>query len=806
MNVQIIIALIQNVAILVAMVFVYSLLINNRKADKLYYRIAIGVFNGLVGILLMWTALKLSNGVIFDTRSVLISVSGMFFGTLPTAVSAVIMCLYRYSIGGPGLYMGIFVVITTSVLGILGHKFVYKDLLVNRKHRDLKFYLFGVVVHIDMLLCMVLLPADIMVATMKSISLPVIILYPIGTYLLCKILMDQMEHFHLTEKVAVSEAKYRSIAENTSDMIFTMNTDFKLTYVSPSSKRMFGQQPEEYLSTPFEKRILSEDQDQLHRYLLDVALQEKPRGSHSGEPLILECRHLNESGEPIWISISANGVWDEKGKILGLTGTIRDIDDLKKIEIENDRQHALTAAIIDAIPDLIFYKDIDGVYQAGNIAFAKSCGKLKSEIFGRTDYDLFSKDQADGFRNFDNQLIALKKQKQNEETFVFPDGTRGFLDTVKIPFWASDGTIDGIIGISRDITERKLKENEINHIAFHDYLTGLYNRRYYEEELKRLDGSRNLPLTIVMGDVNGLKLVNDSFGHEYGDQLLKRVGEIMKSHCRKDDIIARFGGDEFVILLPQATTADAEQLLDRINRSLSKESIQGIDLSVSFGIATKLEEDENIEIITRQAEDSMYRHKLLVSSSVRSKTIDIIMNTLYEKNNREMQHSKRVSHICEKFASYLKLKTSAVERLKVAGLVHDIGKIGIDEKILNSPGKLTAEEWDEMKKHSEIGYRILSSSDEFSEIAVYVLEHQEKWDGKGYPRGIGGTEISMEARIISIADAFDAMTRPRTYGTVFTVEQALDEIEACAGSHFDPELASAFVQHYDEIFSKAEQS
>ena len=293
--------------------------------------------------------------------------------------------------------------------------------------------------------------------------------------------------------------------------------------------------------------------------------------------------------------------------------------------------------------------------------------------------------------------------------------------------------------------------------SLHDYLTGLYNRRYYEEELSRLDVDRNLPLTIVMGDVNGLKLVNDSFGHEYGDQLLQRVAGIMKRHCRNDDIIARFGGDEFVILLPNTTTGDAELLLERIVKSLGKESIQGIDLSVAFGIATKLAEEENIDFISRQAEDSMYRHKLLISSSVRSKTIDIIMNTLYEKNNREMLHSKRVSHICEKFAAYLKLKSSAVERLKAAGLVHDIGKIGIDEKILNSPGKLSTEEWEEMKKHSEIGYRILSSSDEFSEIALYVLEHQEKWDGTGYPRGIGGLGISREARIISIADAFDAM-------------------------------------------------
>jgi len=211
-------------------------------------------------------------------------------------------------------------------------------------------------------------------------------------------------------------------------------------------------------------------------------------------------------------------------------------------------------------------------------------------------------------------------------------------------------------------------------------------------------------------------------------------------------------------------------------------------------------EGEEIELIAKCAEDNMYRNKMLVSASVRSKTIDIIMNTLYEKNNREMLHSKRVSKICEKIAIHMGLEKSTIEQLKVAGLVHDIGKIGIDENILNSPHRLTEEQWVEMKKHSEIGYRILSASEEFSEIAQFVLEHQEKWDGTGYPRGLSGKGISIESRIISLADAFDAMTRARTYGDVFTIQEALEEIRRCAGTHFDPQLAEIFANHYWEMF------
>ncbi len=800
MDIEVIIALVQNIAILVALVFIYSLLLNNKMTGKIYYKFALGLFNGLIGILLMWTALRLDNGVIFDTRSILISVSGMFFGVIPTAIAGIIMIIYRVFIGGSGMLMGILVVITTSLIGMAGHKFSFKKIMKTSKHRGIKFYVFGLIVHADMLLCMLALPRELQHETWDSIFWPVMILYPLGTYLLCKILLDQMHQHALVVKIAESEEKYRRIADNTSDMIWTTDANLKLTYVSPSSEKIFGETPKEYIAQPFDKRFAPEDKEACLSFLQDIISKRQGGDKISKGSPILECRHLTKDGLPIWISMSANGIWDEKGQLIGITGIIRDINSLKKIEIENNRQHALTAAIIDAIPDIIFYKDVNGIYQGGNKAFAKSCGRPKREIFGKTDFDLFPLEAAESFQNYDRLVMTKRRQKHNEEVFFYADGTKGYLDTLKTPFWALDGSVAGIIGISRDITERKEKENEIQHIAFHDYLTGLYNRRYYEEELNRLNVSRNLPLSIVMGDVNGLKLVNDSFGHGYGDLLLQKVAQIMKGHCRTDDIIARFGGDEFVLLLPNTSAKETEIILNRIHDSLGRESVNGINLSVSFGYQTKVEESEDIESISKRAEDMMYRNKLLVSSSVRSKTIDIIMNTLYEKNNREMLHSKRVSDICEKFAAFMGLSSGSIEQVTVAGLMHDIGKIGIDEKILNSPNKLTDEEWVEMKKHSEIGYRILSASEEFAETACFVLEHQEKWDGTGYPQGISGETISLEARIIAIADAFDAMTRARTYGTVFTPQQALVEISNCAGSHFDPQLAMEFVTNYEKIF------
>jgi diguanylate cyclase (GGDEF)-like protein/PAS domain S-box-containing protein len=351
-----------------------------------------------------------------------------------------------------------------------------------------------------------------------------------------------------------------------------------------------------------------------------------------------------------------------------------------------------------------------------------------------------------------------------------------------------------VVGTVQDITEQKKREEEVSYLSYHDQLTGLYNRRFYEEELGRLDTERNLPLTVVMGDVNGLKLINDSFGHSIGDKLLIKVAEIIKKSCRGDDIIARLGGDEFVIILPNTDGAETEKLIKRMHKLAAAEKIGGLDVSISFGYETKLKDEQDIHDVIRDTEDHMYKHKLYEGAGMRSKTVELIMSTLYEKNNREMLHSKRVSQFCEVIASNMNFDKDYVNQISIAGLMHDIGKIGIEESILNKVSKLTDEEFKEMQRHSEIGFRILNSVKEFSEIAEYVLEHQEKWDGSGYPRGLKGDGISIQARIIAIADAYDAMTTYRTYGNILTEEQAVAEIKNCSGAQFDPEIVKVFVE------------
>ena len=364
----------------------------------------------------------------------------------------------------------------------------------------------------------------------------------------------------------------------------------------------------------------------------------------------------------------------------------------------------------------------------------------------------------------------------------------------KVNTWTPDDKPLITSGTHMDITAIKQAQEEMTYLSYHDQLTGLYNRRFYETELKRLDAERNLPISLIMADVNGLKLTNDAFGHQEGDRLLVSISKIIQSCCRSDEIVARIGGDEFVILLPKTTAHEAQKLIDRIDKTAGKTKKKNQIVSLALGYAVKTSVSEKMEDVFMNAEDDMYRHKIAESASMRSKAIDLIMNSLFEKSPREMLHSKRVGELCELIATKMYFPMEEIRQIGIAGLVHDIGKIGISNLILDKAGSLTDEEYAEIKKHSEMGYRILSSVAEFSEIAQYVFNHQERWDGKGYPHALQGEDIPVQARIIAIADAFDAMTSNRTYRTKFSELDAIAEIQQGAGKQFDPSIAKIFIE------------
>lgn len=369
------------------------------------------------------------------------------------------------------------------------------------------------------------------------------------------------------------------------------------------------------------------------------------------------------------------------------------------------------------------------------------------------------------------------------------------------PILDSEGNVAGAVIVFRDHTDKKQKQAEILYLSRHDQLTGLYNRHFFESELKRLDTTPHLPLSLAMFDINGLKLTNDAFGHKVGDELLQTVAQTLKNACREGDVLSRVGGDEIVLLLPNTTHTVTESIMKRIRRKLEQAVFHSMGISVSVGWATKNSMKTDIMEVYAKAEESMYRKKLVESQSMRSKTIQVILKTLNETNQRERIHSENVSKLSRRIGEVLNLDQELLREIQMVGLLHDIGKIAIDNALLNKPDKLTPFEYETVKKHTEIGYHILKSADAYSSISDYVLAHHERWDGTGYPRGLKGKKIPLVARIIMIADAYEAMTAERLYRDTMSKEEALLELKRCAGTQFDPAIIQALFEAPDWLDS-----
>lgn len=344
-----------------------------------------------------------------------------------------------------------------------------------------------------------------------------------------------------------------------------------------------------------------------------------------------------------------------------------------------------------------------------------------------------------------------------------------------------------------DIAEIRDKEAQIRHLSFNDRLTGLYNRTYFEEQLQKMGKANRLPISIIIGDVNGLKMTNDAFGHGEGDKLLKRTAQILRESCRPGDIISRYGGDEFAIILPETPYNSVIKVCERINELCKNDCGVQVPTGISLGYATKSSAEEDIKSIIKDAEDMMYRHKLTERRNIRNSIIRSLEASLYKKNLETKERASRLAKTAIRIGMELGLTRNELKNLGLLVRLHNIGKIAVDERILNKQGTLTEKERAEIKKHCEIGYRIAESSQILSDIAEYILAHHEHWNGQGYPYGLKGEEIPLLSRILSIADAFDAMTNDRPYRKAMDKKSAINELQRCSGKQFDPRLVEIFI-------------
>ncbi len=428
-------------------------------------------------------------------------------------------------------------------------------------------------------------------------------------------------------------------------------------------------------------------------------------------------------------------------------------------------------------------------------------------------------------------IIGLISFVLNVATFLYFDPSLAFLQDREYWFgmlllWATFlGTVVVVVRTMWAVArEREKLASELEQLSYRDGLTNLYNRRYFQAKLKELElrcKESSEPLSLVMLDIDYFKVYNDTYGHQEGDHLLVEIGRLLKRTVRKNDLAFRYGGEEFAVLLPDTLPEAGFLIAERIREAVEQFPFPGFEkqpggkVTVSCGVATMPQHARDAEDLVRKADRVLYRAKetgrnrtLLYSTQEEERdtqrepvelfpildSIETLLSVLRARDPYICHHSIRVEKYAAAVAERLGLGEKEIFHLRVAALLHDLGKVKLNQATLSRPGRLSAGEWEKMKLHTLWGADVIKCIDGFKPVEAAITYHHERYDGTGYPEGLRGEEIPIEARILAVADSFDAMTTSRPYQPAKKLSEAIDELKRNAGTQFDPRVVKALIE------------
>ncbi|MGC9490781.1 MAG: PAS domain S-box protein [Thermovirgaceae bacterium] len=593
----------------------------------------------------------------------------------------------------------------------------------------------------------------------------------------------------MTEEKAVKaqaerdRASFETLFIHSPDAVAVLDTYGKILEVNPAFCRLFGYSREESTGRRITDLLGDEDLNgnivgNLQRILREGYME-------------AETVRKTKDGTDRYVSVRGVAVEWAEG-VEGLYAIYRDMTEYHETYQNLEREKIHWENLFLRSPLAIALVDEKDRFIRVNGRFEELFGYENEELVGRSVNEVLA--PGDAYRDA-SEISRLAHQ--------------GVVDGLERKRRRKDGTwIDvAIIGhpfevegerrayaMYQDIRERKRAQERILYLGQHDGLTGLFNQGYLESELNRLDQPDFLPLGIIMIDVDNLKLVNDAFGHLEGNRQLEQTAELLKEHCRSTDIYGRWGGDEFLLIMPRSDVPVVRAVRDRL-RQVSRVDNEGcgIPLSVSVGMAVKEDIRQNLNDVRKQAEEEMYRDKLLSQELTRKALFEAVKRRLEEDPGRA-SHIRRVCDLARRFFLYLGLDKWNAGRLDLLARFHDVGNVAVPRELLERPGPLDEVEMRQVKRHVERGYHIARNLRPLTAIAEEILHHHERYDGTGYPLGLSGEDIPFLSRVFAVIDAFDAMTGYRVYRNPVPEEDAAKEIESLSGRQFDPHLAASFLE------------